>query len=642
MEFLSQFDFDIRYVKGNDNKVADALSRYYEYDTWEDICPMSDYVDADVRLDPEHDDLPWDRSREIREQHMELKAMRALGEPSRKRNTQLTERQDERDARAEQLAQAAEPVVEGRIAMTTDHGNHDPTVFESRQRGKNLVEHLSMQDTFLTDIKKGYSKDKLFSKILRFPKEHPAFTIREGLIWTRNRGGEEVLCVPTGLTRNQSLQGLITDQAHTIVGHFGPQRTVDYIRRWYWWPKIAYVVQQFCRTCPICQRAKTSTQTPMGLLHSMPIPIRPWQSIGMDFVGPFLEVDGFNYLWVVICRMTSMVHLVPVNTKTTATELSWIYLRDIVRLHCLPESIVSDRDLKFTSKWWKELHRLMGVKLLMSTSFHPQTDGATERVNRSIGRMVRSAVSTDQKDWVRTLPMTEFAINASISDSTGFTPFELNGPGMPAMLKQIPEDNRAPLGVKSFAAQALQNVAAAHDAIIASRVFQRHQANARRQEEPTINKGDLVYLSTKKLSLPKGRATKLLPKYVGLYKVVEALPQTSNYKLELPEELVKQQIHPVFHVGLLRPHHANDDVMFPNRTSIDTYDFGAPDDMQWLVDKITGHRWRGKKIELQVHWNQGDTTWEPIASCDELEALDHYLALMGIADWQQLSRKTAA
>jgi hypothetical protein len=81
--------------------------------------------------------------------------------------------------------------------------------------------------------------------------------------------------------------------------------------------------------------------------------------------------------------------------------------------------------------------------------------------------------------------------------------------------------------------------------------------------------------------------------------------------------------------------------MFPNRTSIDAYDFGAPDDAQWLVDEITGHRWRGKKLELQVRWNQGDTTWEPIASCDELEALDRYLALMGVADWQQLSRKTA-
>jgi hypothetical protein len=83
-------------------------------------------------------------------------------------------------------------------------------------------------------------------------------------------------------------------------------------------------------------------------------------------------------------------------------------------------------------------------------------------------------------------------------------------------------------------------------------------------------------------------------------------------------------------------------MMFPNCASIDAYDFGAPNDMQWLVDEITGHKWQGKKLSLQVRWNLGDTTWEPIASCDELEALDRYLALMGVTDWQQLSRKVAA
>jgi transposase InsO family protein len=107
----------------------------------------------------------------------------------------------------------------------------------------------------------------------------------------------------------------------------------------------------------------------------------------MDFTGPFPEVDGYNYLWVVICRLTSMVHLVPVNTTTTASQLSVIYMREIMRLHGLPSSIVSDRDAKFMSKWWRELHRLMGTKLMMSTSFHPQTNGISEQVNRSIAQI---------------------------------------------------------------------------------------------------------------------------------------------------------------------------------------------------------------------------------------------------------------
>ncbi len=103
-------------------------------------------------------------------------------------------------------------------------------------------------------------------------------------------------------------------------------------------------------------------------------------TIGMDFIGPFPESKGYNYLWVVICRMMSMVHLIPVHTKLTTTELSWKYLREIVRLHGLPASIVSDRDSKFTSKWWRNLHKIMGAKLLMSTLFHPQTDGSTKSI----------------------------------------------------------------------------------------------------------------------------------------------------------------------------------------------------------------------------------------------------------------------
>ena len=116
----------------------------------------------------------------------------------------------------------------------------------------------------------------------------------------------------------------------------------------------------------------------------MPIPSRPWGSIGMDFVGPFPKSKGFDNMWVIICQLTSLVHLTPVNTTIRASELAWVFMREIVRLHGIPESIVSDRDSKFTSKFWQELHRLLGIKLLMSTSFHPQTDGAFEHAIRSV------------------------------------------------------------------------------------------------------------------------------------------------------------------------------------------------------------------------------------------------------------------
>ena len=161
-----------------------------------------------------------------------------------------------------------------------------------------------------------------------------------------------------------------------------------------------------------------------------------------------------------------MVHLIPIHTKLTASELSWKYMREVVRLHGLQSSIVSNRDSKFTSRWWRELHCVMGAKLLMSTSFHPQTDSQTECVNCSIGQIFQSVVSHDQKNWIDKVDMVEFAINSSVSGTTGYAPFELNYGYMPLMIKEIRSDKTVSQGIKAFALAALQNLADAHDSII--------------------------------------------------------------------------------------------------------------------------------------------------------------------------------
>jgi hypothetical protein len=195
-------------------------------------------------------------------------------------------------------------------------------------------------------------------------------------------------------------------------------------------------IREFCQTCESCQRAKGTNTKPVRKLHLLPVLTKPWDSIGMDFIGPFPESRGYNYLWVIICRMISMVHLIPVHMRMKASELSWIYKCEIVHLHGLPSSIVSDRDSRFTSKWWKELHRILGTKLLMSTSYHPQTDGQTECANPSVGQIFHTVVRHDQKDWIDRVDLTEFAINASISRVTRYAPFELNGGYMPSMIKE--------------------------------------------------------------------------------------------------------------------------------------------------------------------------------------------------------------
>ena len=145
----------------------------------------------------------------------------------------------------------------------------------------------------------------------------------------------------------------------------------------------------------------------------------------------------------------------------------------------------------------------MGTKLLMSTAFHPQTDGATEWANRSVGQVLRALVRNDQKDWASQCPIVEFALNSSISSSTGYAPFKLKYGFIPQLGQQLGIDTKF-VGVKQFAQQAQLNLMMAHDTIIESRVVQAHHTNCHRQPGELHSPGDLVYLSTKNLSLPKG------------------------------------------------------------------------------------------------------------------------------------------
>ena len=239
-------------------------------------------------------------------------------------------------------------------------------------------------------IRGAYRKDTILSKVLEAPREHPRFGVQDDLIWTKNPYRCDIICIPREVfLKGRWLIEIIIDQAHQ-VGHFNHLKTSSYIRRSCWWPKMATDIESFCKSCATCQMNKLSTQKPQGLLHSLPILERPWQSVGMDFMGPLPKSDGYDYLLVVIDRLTAQVHLIPTDTRVTAKE--------VVRLHGIPDSIVSDRDPKFTLIFWHELLRIMDIKPLMSTAFHPQTDGSTEQVNCSIGQILWTVVHDDQKD----------------------------------------------------------------------------------------------------------------------------------------------------------------------------------------------------------------------------------------------------
>jgi hypothetical protein len=262
-------------------------------------------------------------------------------------------------------------------------------------------------------------------------------------------------------------------------------------------------------------------------------------------------------------------------------------------------------------------------------------------MNWSIGQIVRSMISPDQLDWYDKLPMVEFALNSSVSSTTGYAPFELAATHMPRMIERIDGSKIENKGIKEFVELALERLNDAYGAIVHQRVFQKVKADRSRREEPEIKTGDRVYLSTKDLALPKGRAGKFLPKYIGPYLVLDARPESSTYKLDLSKMMKQRNIHDVFHVSKLRPYLANDEAMFPGREEPGVYDFGEPDEETGVLE-IDGHRWRGNKIELHVRWDDGDETWETGKNMNDCVAVDAYLELKGVKEMGQLERSAVS
>jgi hypothetical protein len=273
----------------------------------------------------------------------------------------------------------------------------------------------------------------------------------------------------------------------------------------------------------------------------------------------------------------------------------------------------------------------------MSSSYHPQTDGSSERAIQTMLQAMRALVDDYQTTWLDQLPLVEFAMNSSISASTGHAPFELNYSWMPCMVKG-PEFDSPREGVKLFVENIKDVLDKMFDKLITQCTRQATKANKHRREGQGFKVGDLMFLSTENLSLPKGRARKLTLKYIGPYKVLEAKPSSSTYKIKLPPDLKARRLHDVFHEKVLKPHIDNDHKKFLKRETCVNYDVGVDPNQEWVIQSIEDHKW-SPTLMFKVRWELGDTTWEPLNVVEELEALDAYLKLKGIQAPSDLWRK---
>jgi len=184
-------------------------------------------------------------------------------------------------------------------------------------------------------------------------------------------------------------------------------------------------VAQFVASCLTCQKAKVEHQRPRGLLQQLEILVWKWDSISMDFVTHFPRtVRGHDAIWVIVEHLTKSAHFLTIKLRMSMANLAQLYLKEIVRLHGVPSSIVSDRDPRFTSRFWQSLQGAMGSSLRMSSAYHPQTDGQMERTIQSLEDLLRTCVLDHLGGWDEVLPLVEFIYNNNYQASIRMAPYE--------------------------------------------------------------------------------------------------------------------------------------------------------------------------------------------------------------------------
>jgi len=228
--------------------------------------------------------------------------------------------------------------------------------------------------------------------------------------------------VPEGKMRDTLLK-----ECHDglFASHGGAKRTITFLKKSYYWPNLKDCVEEYVKICLTCQQNRTLNKKQAGLLQPLPILKGSWESVAMDFMVSLPPSRGFNAIMVVVDRFSKMAHFIPTKDEATAQEMGRLFFSHIFKHHGVLKEIILDQDPKFTSKFWRALWKRMGLKLKMSTSFRPQTDEQTERVNLVIQQFMRNSVAADQQDWVDHLELAEFCYNNSEHSAIGSTPFQM-------------------------------------------------------------------------------------------------------------------------------------------------------------------------------------------------------------------------
>jgi hypothetical protein len=367
----------------------------------------------------------------------------------------------------------------------------------------------------------------------------------DGLVWYKDR-----LYVPD----DQDLRREIIARYHEllVMGHPGIYKTQEMVRRDYWWPRLGQFVKQYVMRCALCQQMKVNTHPTVPPL--MPIPADkdalPFSTITMDFITDLPESNGYMALFVVVDHdLSKGIILMPCNKDIDTFGTAKLYHDHVYRRFGLPKQMISNRGPQFAAKVFQELCTKMGIKSSLSTAYHPQTDGQTERVNQEIEAYLRIYCGNHPEQWTDHLPDLEFAHNLRTHSATNQSPFALIMGYNPVTVPTITTGTRLP-AVK----ERLEQLNRIRDEALASHELARQRmADRITWNFSPFKEGQKVWLEAKNLRVG-GPYRKLRSKREGPF-VIKKVLGPLTYELKLPQ---RWQIHPIFHASLLSPYRTTD------------------------------------------------------------------------------------
>ncbi|KAK1427869.1 hypothetical protein QVD17_16567 [Tagetes erecta] len=411
-----------------------------------------------------------------------------------------------------------------------------------------------------------------------------------------------------------NLRELVLDEAHKSKYsiHPGADKMYKDIRELYWWPNMKANIATYVGKCLTCSKVKAEYQKPSGLLQQPEIPQWKWEQISMDFITKLPKTSsGFDTIWVIVDRLTKSAHFLPIKETDRTEKLARIYIKEIVSRHGVPTSIISDRDGRFISRVWRSLQKALGTRLDMSTAYHPQTDGQSERTIQTLEDMLRACVIDFGGSWDVHLPLAEFSYNNSYHTSIKAAPFEaLYGRKCRSPLCWAEVGDRQLIGPELIQ-ETTDKVFKIQERLKIARDRQKSYADLKRKPI-AFQVGDRVLLKVApwKGVARFGKRGKLNPRYVGPFEILARVGPVA-YKLKLPHEL--SNVHDTFHVSNLKKCLSDETLIIPleeihidSKLNFVEEPVGIED---WKVQKL-----RRSRVKLvKVRWNSKrgpEFTWE--------------------------------